>query len=626
MNHSNKSFSNKAPNSEVKYCHAPHEADKSTSTYVLSMEDVSFTYDYNRTKPAISQINLHVQCGELALLCGPSGCGKTTITRVANGLAPHFYEGTLTGKVKICSIDPSQAELWETAQYVGSVFQNPKNQFYNVDVQGEVAFGCENFGFNPNDIKKRVNKAIHDFNLEPLLDQSLFSLSGGQKQRVACASVAATKPKLIVLDEPSSNLDFLTMDYLRSAIQQWKKDGIGIIIAEHRIHYLEGLIDNVYYLQNGKITHQWTGSYFSGLDSETCKELGLRARCIKDIFTSYPTSCLYNSTRQQMSLTQERLNQTKEYLSSTKQQPNPAEKQSGQTEYQLNPIQQKQTFGTGTFYGSTDPTKDRTSQSSTESVEKHTSQCPADPAKDHISQNSFDSVIRFENFSAKHRNNGHFKETISVPYLEIPKGSITALIGSCGAGKTTFAEAILGLNNCQGDLFIESYKLDKRKRSKTCFMVMQDVNHQLFADSVIDELQIGLPANETEQKENLAILNNLDLFEFANEHPLSLSGGQRQRVAIASAIAAKRNLIVYDEPTSGLDLEHMQQAGKMMRMIQKNSVTQIVITHDLELILSCCTYIVTMENGYVINSYPLTKETLPNLTEFFLNGERTNPR
>ena len=138
------------------------------------MEDASFSYAGGHSGTGVEGISLSLGRGEVALLCGPSGCGKTTVTRLANGLAPHFYEGAETGTVRVCGLDIAHAELRETARLVGSVFQNPKTQFYSVDVRGEVAFGCENLGFKPADIERQVDAAAREFDLAPLIDESLF--------------------------------------------------------------------------------------------------------------------------------------------------------------------------------------------------------------------------------------------------------------------------------------------------------------------------------------------------------------------------------------------------------------------------------------------------------------------
>ena len=225
-----------------------------TESPVLFMSEASFSYAGGHSGAGVEGISLSLGKGEVALLCGPSGCGKTTVTRLANGLAPHFYEGTETGTVRVCGLDVAHAELWETARFVGSVFQNPKTQFYNVDVRGEVAFGCENLGFEP----------------------------AGQKQRVACASAAATSPALVVLDEPSSNLDFEVIAQLRMAISRWKAAGTAVLVAEHRIHYLEGIADYVLYLDNGRLARRWTADEFARLDDAERIRLGLRARSVDD--------------------------------------------------------------------------------------------------------------------------------------------------------------------------------------------------------------------------------------------------------------------------------------------------------------------------------------------------------
>lgn len=498
---------------------------------VLFMDDVSFSYSGGRSGAGVKGISLSLRKGEVALLCGPSGCGKTTVTRLANGLAPHFYEGTKTGTVRVCGLDVAHAELWETARFVGSVFQNPKSQFYNVDVRGEIAFGCENLGFKPADIERRVDASAKEFNLTPLIDESLFSLSSGQKQRVACASATATSPALVVLDEPSSNLDFEAIAQLRSAIARWKAAGIAVLVAEHRIHYLEGIADHVLNLDNGHLAHRWTASEFARLDDAERIRLGLRARNIDDIFRN-----------------------------------------NGCCGAPAMPHAQK-----------------------------------AAPEKD---------SVRFENLTARCRKNGALEKILEIAGLELPARSITALVGACGAGKSTFAEAVCGLNRCTGTVTLEGARLGKRARRRKCFMVMQDASHQLFSESVLDEVMLGMEGPDR-QRRGLDILRDLDLDSFAGDHPLSLSGGQRQRVAIAQALATNRALVVYDEPTSGLDLFHMRQVAEGIRRMRERGVTQIVITHDPEFVLSCCTHVAVMDEGRIAETYPLGEDSISRLASFF---------
>ena len=170
---------------------------------LLKINDISFSYDENTN---LDKINLNISKGEVILLCGESGCGKTTLTRFLNGLIPNFFDGKRSGKVNLYDKPISEMPIYEISSHIGSVFQNPKTQFFNVDTTSEIVFGCENLGFEKEEIEKHLNVVVDDFKLNHLLDKSIFKLSGGEKQKIACASVSAVSPEIIVLDEPSSNL------------------------------------------------------------------------------------------------------------------------------------------------------------------------------------------------------------------------------------------------------------------------------------------------------------------------------------------------------------------------------------------------------------------------------------
>ncbi len=157
--------------------------------------------------------------------------------------------------------------------------------------------------------------------------------------------------------------------------------------------------------------------------------------------------------------------------------------------------------------------------------------------------------------------------------------------------------------------------LNRRRRLKSTFLVMQDVNHQLFAENVLDEVLLSLPGEDKAEAER--ILAGLDLLEFKERHPMSLSGGQKQRVAIASAVASARPYILLDEPTSGLDLHHMKQVAEILKALQKAGKTLMVVTHDPEFILHCCTHVLRLEGGANVESYALDDAGQNRLLEFF---------
>jgi len=147
---------------------------------------------------------------------------------------------------------------------------------------------------------------------------------------------------------------------------------------------------------------------------------------------------------------------------------------------------------------------------------------------------------------------------------------------------------------------------------------MQDVNHQLFTETVLDEILISMEEENQEQAEE--ILSKLDLTDFKDRHPMSLSGGQKQRVAIASAIASKRSILFFDEPTSGLDYKHMKEVANILRQVRDAGITLYVITHDLELILDCCTDIVHFEEGYIVDQFQMDKVGLEKIRNYFIKG------
>lgn len=472
---------------------------------MIQIKDLSFRYKRGRSDAGVNDINLNINMGEVVLLCGESGCGKTTLTRLINGLVPHYYEGDICGTVLVDGKDVQKSTLHELSRIVGSVFQNPSSQFYTVDTYSELAFGCENQGLPVEEIKERVEETIHFMGIEHLMERSIFDLSGGQKQKLACASVWTASPKVLVLDEPSANLDDRAIEDLRAVLEKCKSAGTAIIIAEHRLYYLKGLVNRVLFMEGGRITKEFEGESFFEMEDSQSSSLGLRT-LIRPILT--------------LDVDEE-------------------EKES--------------------------------------------------------------ALLSDFKFNYKYSENG-----ISVSKVAVKQGAITAIAGENGAGKTTLLRCLCGLENtAEGELRLEGKVHKRKKRLKNCFLVMQDVNHQIFCESVLDEVVISMP-NPNEEKA-LALLKELNLEQFASEHPLSLSGGQKQRVAIACAVASERPVILFDEPTSGLDLNHMKAVSGVIKKLAESDKTILVTTHDKEFMKACCSYVLHMENGEVTANSVLKK-------------------
>ena len=486
---------------------------------MIKIDHISFSYGgENENTGGVRDIDLNIEDGQFVVLCGESGCGKTTITRLINGLIPHYYEGQMAGEVWVNGEKVSEQPLYDTAAVVGSVFQNPRSQFFNVDTTSEITFGCENLGQPEKDIRERFAKTVRDFRLEKLMDRNIFHLSGGEKQKIACAGVSIMEPDVLVMDEPSSNLDAASILDLRKILAFWKSQGKTIIVSEHRLYYLRGLADRFIYLAEGQVSRDYSAAEFEQLTEQQRSNMGLRTFAL------------------------ERL---------------------------LPPVL---------------PQQEKT-------------------------------ALALHNFRFAYKNE---PETLHIMDCEIPTNRIVGIIGNNGAGKSTFSRCFCGLEKRCGEIVWNGRKYRPKDRLSTCYMVMQEVNHQLFTESVLDEVLISMEEENQERAEE--ILNRLDLLAFKDRHPMSLSGGQKQRVAIASAIASKRSILFFDEPTSGLDYKHMKEVANVLRQVRDTGITVYVITHDLELILDCCTDIVHFENGSIIDQFQMDEAGLEKIRNYFIKG------
>ena len=228
--------------------------------------------------------------------------------------------------------------------------------------------------------------------------------------------------------------------------------------------------------------------------------------------------------------------------------------------------------------------------------------------------NEAKTFMRIHDFIFRYK--GSKKLSLFIDEMDIPKASVIAIIGRNGAGKSTFVRSLCGLEKkAKGLLEDGNVMLKAKKRLNNSFLVMQDVNRQLFTESVEEEIILSMDEGKNDLLEE--ILKEFDLYEYRKQHPMSLSGGQKQRVAVASAIASARDYIIFDEPTSGLDYFHMQQVADCVKKLQEKDKTIFLITHDIELVYSCCNYVLQIENGMVKELYQLNGKNESRLRNFF---------
>ena len=482
---------------------------------MIELKQITFSY-LGQEKGCLQDVNLTIQDGECILLCGRSGCGKTTITRLVNGLIPRFYAGDLSGRVFINGHDIADYSMYEIAEHVGSVFQNPRTQFFNVDSDSEIAFGLENEACPPEEIKKRIDITTKDLNIQHLRGRSLHELSGGEKQKIAFASVYAMNPDIYLLDEPSSNLDMDAIQDLKRHLTLVKKQGKTILIAEHRLYYLMDIADRIVYMEQGKIARIFTPEQFREISEAKREEMGLRAI---DLNVVHPKSACTVHTTPKLELK--------------------------------------------------------------------------------------DVSLRYQKHPVLDRIN-----------LKVGAGEVIGIIGHNGAGKTTFSRALCGLHkNSEGQFLWNGQTQSYKNRLKLSYMVMQDVNYELFAESVRAECSFGIRGVEPGLVDST--IEKLGLIPYQDKHPNTLSGGQKQRVAVAVSMICGKELLVFDEPTSGLDFDSMAQVAELIRELSTAGKVVFIVTHDYEFICRTCSRVLHVDHGEQCDDLPVSPITENQIRQLF---------
>lgn len=244
--------------------------------------DLEFTYN-ERKKPSLTDVKGRIEAGDFIVLCGCSGCGKSSLLRCINHLIPAFYEGKLRGCCMLNGKDISGLSIGDVGRQASSVFQDPRSQFFTVNSSSELAFGLENFGFSHEEMVKRVKQGFEKFGLSHLMNRGVFELSSGERQLIAILSAWALDTDIILMDEPTANLDQSAIAKLREMLEELKADGKTILVSEHRLYYLAGLADEYWYMDEGTIAKRFSPQEMLQLTEEELTEMGLRVPEVRDV-------------------------------------------------------------------------------------------------------------------------------------------------------------------------------------------------------------------------------------------------------------------------------------------------------------------------------------------------------
>ena len=247
---------------------------------MIDVESLSFSYVSELTGSrvdALTGVDLSARPGSLTLVCGASGCGKSTLVKALTGLVPQMSPGEIGGTVRVSGRDLAEVPLTEVGHLCSAVFQNPRTQFFSETVSEELAFCGENYGRDPARLREDGQRAATLMGITHLMGRKLATLSGGQLQKVALACALASGAPVLLADEPTSNLDGRAIADVTEALEILKKQGMTIVVVEHRLHFLRGLADQVLLVEGGAVTRRWSGEEFFAMDEETRNSLGLRA-------------------------------------------------------------------------------------------------------------------------------------------------------------------------------------------------------------------------------------------------------------------------------------------------------------------------------------------------------------
>lgn len=492
----------------------------------LRIKDLSFQYAGTQ-EYALKEINLTIKKGTIILLCGASGSGKSTLLKL---LKPQIKPaGTLTGQCLLNQVPLDELPTLLTSSKIGWVGQNPDTQFVTDNVWDELAFGLENLRLSAIEIMNRIGELATFLNMTHLMDKKVSDLSGGEKQLVHLAAVLVMRPTLLLLDEPTAQLDPQAAQQIIALLLRLNRElGITLMIVEHQLTGFFKEADQIVLLDQGRPSLTGTPSTFiQNLEKE---EL-VHQRFVAELPTAVQ---LYVKNR------------------------------INQKQYGVIPI----TVIEGKFFLA------KMIKATKQTVNFITEQQPA--KKQEIAIQLKNGWFRYDK---------HAEDSLAGVFLNVYKGELLAVVGGNGSGKTTLLKILARIHTCYAGKLLFFGKSSKKSSTKIAYLP-QNPNLLFIKDTVMEDYQEALnmtnhPPEVLAQK-IAEVTARLDLSELLHQHPLDLSAGQLQRVALGKLLLQDPAILLLDEPTKGIDRFTIQQMTNELRCLVAEGKTILCVTHDLD--------------------------------------------
>ena len=551
---------------------------------LIEVKDLKYRYP-GTTQLALDGVSFTVEKGEFIGIAGENGAGKSSLSQALLGLIPQFYKGAYGGSVTVCGMDARSTPVSELCRHVGLVFQNPFNQLSGAKdtVYDEVGYGLQNLGFPPAEIRARVESVLRCFGIWEYRDRNPFDLSGGQLQRVAICSVLAMKPDVLILDEPTSQLDPEGSEEVFHTVDELTKMGITIIMIEQKIEKLAGYCDRVLLMHQGRVVDYDTPRRI--FSREDLYDLGVNppaytrfARANALVFEDGTLPVTHAETLERV-------------------------KASGADRATL--IASLRTMTAGVQMESATP-QPVAAQPARAGVDAAAAAASASRSSDHASEaaGAADATFQVKDLRFSYVKGREVLHGLNLALDHRP----TAIIGQNGAGKTTLVRVLKGLlKPDSGEIRYQGENLETKTVAELASRVgyvFQNPDDQIFKYKVLEEvrfgpLNIGMSPQEAEASAHEA-LRMVGLDEKAGENPYDLELSDRKMVAIASVLAMNTDVIILDEPTIAQSWNGREKIREIIQAKAAEGKLVIAILHDMDFVASSFARVIAMAHGEIL--------------------------